>query len=226
MHSELCQAECGNGTLISYMLTLCRENVIFDWCSRVKYDGDLYLIDSVALNYLWLVLCTIIGGRCSLFSLPSLETGEEVNLCSSYVYGFPPFHKLMNFCEDKCCLRIAVLKDDIKEFKKNANTDGFLRLDYYYFRKYWHILVAVIMYVLLPMPLLFFVGSDSSLLSESDNSWVNVTKFLTGGIGSWKHCYTRYLEACRGNWLGGTADGALVLFHIGTVHCVLHWHGR
>ena len=48
-------------------------------------------------------------------------------------YGFPPFHKLMIFCEDKRCLRIAVLKDDIKEFMKNANTDGFLRLDYYYF---------------------------------------------------------------------------------------------
>ncbi|GKU95704.1 hypothetical protein SLEP1_g9031 [Rubroshorea leprosula] len=43
------------------------------------------------------------------------------------------------------------------------------------------------MYVLLPMPLLFFAGSDtSSLLSESDNSWVNATKFLTGAsaIGS------------------------------------------
>ncbi|CAB4279311.1 unnamed protein product [Prunus armeniaca] len=42
------------------------------------------------------------------------------------------------------------------------------------------------MYVLLPMPLLFFVGSDSSVLSESDNGWVNATKFLTGAsaIGS------------------------------------------
>ncbi|KAK3183097.1 hypothetical protein Dsin_030383 [Dipteronia sinensis] len=50
----------------------------------------------------------------------------------------------------------------------------------------WWPMLTVIMYVLLPMPLLFFVGSDSSLLSESDNSWVNVTKFLTGAsaVGS------------------------------------------
>ncbi|OMO93137.1 Vacuolar protein sorting 55 [Corchorus olitorius] len=43
------------------------------------------------------------------------------------------------------------------------------------------------MYVLLPMPLMFFAGSDgSSLFSESDNSWVNATKFLTGAsaVGS------------------------------------------
>ncbi|PON51825.1 Vacuolar protein sorting [Trema orientale] len=51
----------------------------------------------------------------------------------------------------------------------------------------WWPMLTVIMYVLLPMPLLFFVGSDSSaLFSESDNSWVNATKFLTGAsaIGS------------------------------------------
>lgn len=43
------------------------------------------------------------------------------------------------------------------------------------------------MYVLLPMPLLFFAGSDtSSLYSESGNSWVDATKFLTGtsAVGS------------------------------------------
>ncbi|XVF13549.1 hypothetical protein REPUB_Repub08aG0217000 [Reevesia pubescens] len=51
----------------------------------------------------------------------------------------------------------------------------------------WWPMLSVIMYVLLPMPLLFFAGSDaSSLFSESDNSWVNATKFLTGAsaIGS------------------------------------------
>ncbi|KAK2662418.1 hypothetical protein Ddye_000992 [Dipteronia dyeriana] len=50
----------------------------------------------------------------------------------------------------------------------------------------WWPMLTVIMYVLLPMPLLFFVGSDSSILSESDNSWVNATKFLTGAsaVGS------------------------------------------
>ncbi|XP_038687877.1 vacuolar protein sorting-associated protein 55 homolog isoform X1 [Tripterygium wilfordii] len=51
----------------------------------------------------------------------------------------------------------------------------------------WWPMLTVIMYVLLPMPLLFFAGSDSySLISESDNSWVNATKFLTGAsaIGS------------------------------------------
>ncbi|BBH02956.1 Vacuolar protein sorting 55 family protein [Prunus dulcis] len=50
----------------------------------------------------------------------------------------------------------------------------------------WWPMLTIIMYVLLPMPLLFFVGSDSSVLSESDNGWVNATKFLTGAsaIGS------------------------------------------
>lgn len=46
---------------------------------------------------------------------------------------------------------------------------------------------AVIMYVLLPMPLLFFAGSDSSsLYSDSNDSWINATKFLTGAstVGS------------------------------------------
>ncbi|XP_027361449.1 vacuolar protein sorting-associated protein 55 homolog [Abrus precatorius] len=44
----------------------------------------------------------------------------------------------------------------------------------------WWPMLSVITYVLLPMPLLFFVGSDVSIFSESDNSWVNLTKFLTG----------------------------------------------
>uniref|UniRef100_A0A2P2JUQ1 Vacuolar protein sorting-associated protein 55 homolog n=1 Tax=Rhizophora mucronata TaxID=61149 RepID=A0A2P2JUQ1_RHIMU len=51
----------------------------------------------------------------------------------------------------------------------------------------WWPMLTVIMYVLLPMPLLFFASSDSSsLFTESDNSWVNATKFLTGtsAVGS------------------------------------------
>ncbi|KAL4339774.1 hypothetical protein GQ457_08G025600 [Hibiscus cannabinus] len=50
----------------------------------------------------------------------------------------------------------------------------------------WWPMLTVIMYVLLPMPLLFFMGSNASLLSESDNGWVNATKFLTGAaaVGS------------------------------------------
>ncbi|XP_022718117.1 vacuolar protein sorting-associated protein 55 homolog [Durio zibethinus] len=52
----------------------------------------------------------------------------------------------------------------------------------------WWPMLTVIMYVLLPMPVLFFAGSNgSSLFSESDNnSWVNATKFLTGAsaVGS------------------------------------------
>ncbi|KAJ6703995.1 LEPTIN RECEPTOR-RELATED [Salix viminalis] len=51
----------------------------------------------------------------------------------------------------------------------------------------WWPMLTVIMYVLLPMPLLFFTGSDgSSLFTESDSGWVNVTKFLTGAsaVGS------------------------------------------
>ncbi|KAF5477709.1 hypothetical protein F2P56_004326 [Juglans regia] len=51
----------------------------------------------------------------------------------------------------------------------------------------WWPMLTVLMYVLLPMPLLFLAGSDSSsLFSESESGWVNATKFLTGAsaIGS------------------------------------------
>ncbi|XP_022965211.1 vacuolar protein sorting-associated protein 55 homolog [Cucurbita maxima] len=51
----------------------------------------------------------------------------------------------------------------------------------------WWPMLSVIMYVLLPMPLLFFAGSDSSsLYTDSTDSWINATKFLTGAstIGS------------------------------------------
>ncbi|XP_062146632.1 vacuolar protein sorting-associated protein 55 homolog [Alnus glutinosa] len=51
----------------------------------------------------------------------------------------------------------------------------------------WWPMLTVLMYVLLPMPLLFFAGSNSSsLFSESENGWVNATKFLTGAstVGS------------------------------------------
>ncbi|WVZ09586.1 hypothetical protein V8G54_014116 [Vigna mungo] len=44
----------------------------------------------------------------------------------------------------------------------------------------WWPMLSVLTYVLLPMPLLFFAGSNDSIFSESDNSWVNFTKFLTG----------------------------------------------
>ncbi|CAI9755778.1 unnamed protein product [Fraxinus pennsylvanica] len=51
----------------------------------------------------------------------------------------------------------------------------------------WWPMLTVLMYVLLPMPLIFFAGSDtSSLFSESASSWVDATKFLTGAsaVGS------------------------------------------
>ncbi|KAA8525929.1 hypothetical protein F0562_007971 [Nyssa sinensis] len=51
----------------------------------------------------------------------------------------------------------------------------------------WWPMLTVITYVILPMPLLFFAGSDaSSLFSESGSSWADATKFLTGAsaIGS------------------------------------------
>ncbi|XP_061343953.1 vacuolar protein sorting-associated protein 55 homolog [Gastrolobium bilobum] len=51
----------------------------------------------------------------------------------------------------------------------------------------WWPLLSAITYVVLPMPLLFFAGSDgSSIFSESDNSWVDLAKFLTGAstVGS------------------------------------------
>ncbi|XP_030945419.1 vacuolar protein sorting-associated protein 55 homolog [Quercus lobata] len=51
----------------------------------------------------------------------------------------------------------------------------------------WWPMLTVLMYVLLPMPLLFLAGSDgSSVISESESPWVNATKFLTGAsaVGS------------------------------------------
>ncbi|GFZ00886.1 Vacuolar protein sorting-associated protein [Actinidia chinensis var. chinensis] len=54
------------------------------------------------------------------------------------------------------------------------------------FNNWWPMLTAL-MYVLLPMPLLFFAGSDtSSLISESPSGWVDACKFLTGAssVGS------------------------------------------
>ncbi|XP_027081201.2 vacuolar protein sorting-associated protein 55 homolog [Coffea arabica] len=45
----------------------------------------------------------------------------------------------------------------------------------------WWPMLTVIMYVVLPMPLIFLAGSDtSSLFSESQSGWADVTKFLTG----------------------------------------------
>ncbi|CAH9134202.1 unnamed protein product [Cuscuta epithymum] len=45
----------------------------------------------------------------------------------------------------------------------------------------WWPMLTVIMYVMLPMPLVFFAGSDtSSLYSESSDSWIDAAKFLTG----------------------------------------------
>lgn len=53
----------------------------------------------------------------------------------------------------------------------------------------WWPMLTVIMYVVLPMPLVFLAGSDTSSLfseSQSGNIWVDVTKFLTGAsaVGS------------------------------------------
>ncbi|WOK92746.1 vacuolar protein-sorting-associated protein [Canna indica] len=48
------------------------------------------------------------------------------------------------------------------------------------YNNWWPMLTAL-MYVILPMPLLFFMGSNSSsLVSSEGNGWVNFTKFLTG----------------------------------------------
>ncbi|WVZ25134.1 hypothetical protein V8G54_003678 [Vigna mungo] len=49
------------------------------------------------------------------------------------------------------------------------------------------IIELTITYVILPVPLLFFAGSERSLVfSESDNTWVNATKFISGAsaVGS------------------------------------------
>ncbi|KAL3844005.1 hypothetical protein ACJIZ3_001408 [Penstemon smallii] len=51
----------------------------------------------------------------------------------------------------------------------------------------WWPMLTVLMYVLLPMPLAFFAGLDtSSLYSESTSGWIDAAKFLTGAsaVGS------------------------------------------
>ncbi|XP_042038616.1 vacuolar protein sorting-associated protein 55 homolog [Salvia splendens] len=51
----------------------------------------------------------------------------------------------------------------------------------------WWPMLTVLMYVLLPMPLLFFAGSNaSSLYTESSSGWIDATKFMTGAsiVGS------------------------------------------
>ncbi|XP_077235236.1 vacuolar protein sorting 55 (VPS55) family protein [Tasmannia lanceolata] len=51
----------------------------------------------------------------------------------------------------------------------------------------WWPMLTLLMYVLLPMPLLFFAASDtSSLISSGGDSWVNAAKFMTGAsaVGS------------------------------------------
>ncbi|WVZ73245.1 hypothetical protein U9M48_021574 [Paspalum notatum var. saurae] len=45
----------------------------------------------------------------------------------------------------------------------------------------WWPMLTVLMYLILPMPLIFFLGSDtSSMMSNGGDGWVNFTKFLTG----------------------------------------------
>uniref|UniRef100_A0A7N0ZUW5 Vacuolar protein sorting 55 n=1 Tax=Kalanchoe fedtschenkoi TaxID=63787 RepID=A0A7N0ZUW5_KALFE len=51
----------------------------------------------------------------------------------------------------------------------------------------WWPMLSLMMYVLLPMPLLFFAGSEAtSIFSESTSGWADATKFLTGAsaVGS------------------------------------------
>ncbi|GJM87162.1 hypothetical protein PR202_ga03089 [Eleusine coracana subsp. coracana] len=51
----------------------------------------------------------------------------------------------------------------------------------------WWPMLTVLMYLMLPMPLIFFLGSDtSSMMSTGGDGWVNFTKFLTGAsiVGS------------------------------------------
>ncbi|KAL6523877.1 hypothetical protein OROMI_030972 [Orobanche minor] len=51
----------------------------------------------------------------------------------------------------------------------------------------WWPMLTVLTYVVLPMPLTLFVGSDTcALYSESSSGWVDATKFLTGAsaVGS------------------------------------------
>ncbi|EMS65469.1 hypothetical protein CFC21_085126 [Triticum aestivum] len=51
----------------------------------------------------------------------------------------------------------------------------------------WWPMLTVLMYLILPMPLIFFLGSDSpSIMSNENDGWVNFTKFLTGAsiVGS------------------------------------------
>ncbi|KAI3823807.1 hypothetical protein L1987_05249 [Smallanthus sonchifolius] len=54
------------------------------------------------------------------------------------------------------------------------------------YNNWWPMLTAL-MYLILPMPLILFAGSDTSIyFNESESGWVDATKFLTGAsaVGS------------------------------------------
>ncbi|KAK9054195.1 hypothetical protein SSX86_025273 [Deinandra increscens subsp. villosa] len=54
------------------------------------------------------------------------------------------------------------------------------------YNNWWPMLTAL-MYLIIPIPLILFAGSDTNIyFTESESSWVDATKFLTGAsaVGS------------------------------------------
>ncbi|KAL1212970.1 putative vacuolar protein sorting-associated protein 55 [Cardamine amara subsp. amara] len=88
-------------------------------------------------------------------------------------------------------------------------------------------MLSVIMYVLLPMPLLFFAGSDStSLFNESDNSWINAAKFLTGASAVGKRRNTFDSKTRWTHRLGRISLRPLFLHCLPRCYSLLRWSRR
>ncbi|KAL4337820.1 hypothetical protein AHAS_Ahas12G0148400 [Arachis hypogaea] len=78
-------------------------------------------------------------------------------------------------------------------------------------------MLSAITYVLLPMPLLFFVGSNGSS--------VNLAKFLTGfsTIGSIAiPSILKHSKAFWCYWLGSLCNGAFIVLRVCFSHIVFH----
>ncbi|KAJ6698383.1 LEPTIN RECEPTOR-RELATED [Salix purpurea] len=57
----------------------------------------------------------------------------------------------------------------------------------------WWPMLSALMYVLVPMPCLFFGGGSTQFLTSRDGGgWIDAAKFLTGGIGCWEFSHSYY----------------------------------
>jgi len=88
------------------------------------------------------------------------------------------------------------------------------------YKNWWPMLTAT-MYVMLPMPLLFFGPGDSSVISSTEGGG----KILDWSFCNWEHCNTFYLKACRCYWTGSHVFGVCIPFCVWLYSILLFSHG-